>query len=33
MDGDGIYNEAMNEIQQLEDELIGKGAPLEFFTG
>jgi|TARA_B100001093_G_scaffold389935_1_gene376205 hypothetical protein len=33
MDGDGIYNEAMNELQQLEDELIGKGAPLEFFTG
>ena len=33
MEGDRIYNEAMNEIQQLEDELIGKGAPLEFFTG
>lgn len=33
MDGDGIYNEAMNELQALEDELVGKGAPLEFFTG
>lgn len=33
IDGDGIYNEAMNEKNALEDELTGKAAPLEFFVG
>lgn len=33
IDGDGIYNEGMNEKGALEDELTGKAAPLEFFVG
>ena len=33
LDGDSIYNEGVNEANQLEEELIGKSAPLEFFTG
>ena len=33
LDGDSIYNEGMNEANALEEELIGKSAPLEFFTG
>jgi len=33
IDGDGIYNEGMNEKNALEDELTGKAAPLEFFVG
>lgn len=33
VDWQGMYNEALTEIQQLEDELINKSAPLEFFLG
>ena len=33
LDGDKLYQEAMNEIQFLEDELQNKSAPLEFFLG
>jgi len=33
LDGDSLYNEAMQEINQLEEELIVKSAPLEFFLG
>jgi len=33
LDGDSIYQEGANEAQALEDELINKSAPLEFFTG
>ena len=33
LDGNALYDEANNEIQQLEDELVNKSAPLEFFLG
>jgi hypothetical protein len=33
LDGDKLYQEAMDEIQHLEDELQNKSAPLEFFLG
>lgn len=33
LDGDSIYNEGVNEANALEEELIGKSAPLEFFAG
>lgn len=33
LDGQGMYQEAMQEIKDLEEELIGKSAPLEFFMG
>lgn len=33
MDGQGMYDEAMQEIKELEDELMLKSAPLEFFMG
>lgn len=33
LDGDKLYQEAMTEIQTLEDELQNKSAPLEFFLG
>jgi hypothetical protein len=33
LDGDKLYQEAMDEIQRLEDELQNKSAPLEFFLG
>ena len=33
LDGQGMYDEAVGEIKELEDELIGKAAPLEFFMG
>src|SRR6056300_241466 len=33
LDGNQLYDEAQNEIQQLEDELVNKSAPLEFFLG
>lgn len=33
LDGDKLYDEATGEIKDLEDELITKAAPLEFFLG
>lgn len=33
MDGQGLYDEAMAEIKDLEEELVVKSAPLEFFLG
>lgn len=33
LDGQGMYVEAMQEIKDLEDDLIVKSAPLEFFLG
>lgn len=33
LDGDKLYDEAMGEIKDLEDELMNKAAPLEFFMG
>lgn len=33
LDGDKLYDEAMGEVKDLEDELMNKAAPLEFFMG
>ena len=33
LDGNALYDEANNEISALEDELVNKSAPLEFFLG
>lgn len=33
LDGQGMYQEATQEIKDLEDELQNKSAPLEFFMG
>jgi hypothetical protein len=33
IDGDKLYDEANSEIKDLEDELMSKSAPLEFFLG
>lgn len=33
MDGDKLYAEAMEEIKELDDILVSKSAPLEFFLG
>lgn len=33
LDGDKLYDEATGEIKDLEDELMNKAAPLEFFLG
>lgn len=33
LDGDKLYDEAMSEIKELEDSLVNKSAPLEFFLG
>jgi hypothetical protein len=33
LDGNALFDEANNEISALEDELINKSAPLEFFLG
>ena len=33
IDGDKLYQEALTEIEQLEDELLKKSAPLEFMMG
>ena len=33
MDGDKLYTEAIEEIEKLENEMISKAAPLEFFMG
>jgi len=33
LDGQGMYQEAMQEIKDLEDALINRAAPLEFFMG
>jgi hypothetical protein len=33
LDGDKLYDEATGEIKDLEDELMNKAAPLEFFMG
>lgn len=33
LDGQGLYEEAIAEIKELEDELITKAAPLDFFVG
>ena len=33
LDGNALFDEANNEISQLEDELVNKSAPLEFFLG
>ena len=33
IDGDALYTEAMSEIKELEDDLMTKSSPLEFFMG
>ena len=33
LDGDKLYAEAISEIKELEDEMLNKSAPLEFFLG
>jgi hypothetical protein len=33
LDGDKLYDEAISEIKDLEDELQNKSAPLDFFLG
>lgn len=33
LDGNSLYDEAMNEIKELQDELQNKSAPLDFFMG
>lgn len=33
IDGQALYEEAQSEIKDLEDELVNKAAPLEFFLG
>lgn len=33
LDGQGLYDEAMTEIKDLEEDLMNKAAPLEFFLG
>ena len=33
IDGQGLYDEAIGEIKDLEDELMNKSAPLQWFTG
>lgn len=33
LDGDKLYDEATTEIKELEDELMNKSAPLDFFIG
>ena len=33
MDGDGLYKEAVDEIKELEDEMLTKSAPLQWFMG
>jgi len=33
IDGDKLYAEAITEIRELEDEMLNKSAPLEFFLG
>lgn len=33
LDGQGVYDEAISEIKDLEEELINNSAPLELFTG
>ena len=33
LDGDKLYAEAVSEIKDLEDEMLNKSAPLEFFLG
>lgn len=33
LDGQALYNEAIQEIKELEDEIVNKSAPLEFFIG
>ena len=33
IDGDGLYKEAVDEIKDLEDEMLNKAAPLDWFMG
>jgi len=33
LDGDKLYSEAMEEIDKLEQDLMTKSAPLDFFMG
>lgn len=33
IDGDGLYQEAINEIKELEEDIRDKSAPLDFFLG
>ena len=33
LDGNQLYQEALQEIKELEDELLNKSAPLEFMMG
>jgi hypothetical protein len=33
LDGNALYDEAVNEISQLEDQMINKAAPLDFYMG
>jgi hypothetical protein len=33
LDGNALYDEAMGEIKELEDEIVNRAAPLEFFMG
>ena len=33
LDGNSLYDEAVNEIRELEDQMINKSAPLDFYMG
>lgn len=33
LDGQGMYDEAVGEMKELEDDLVNNGAPLEFYCG
>jgi len=33
VDGPALYSEAVSEIKELEDEIMNKSAPLDFFLG
>jgi hypothetical protein len=33
IDGGAMYDQAMNEIKELEDDLMNKSAPLEWYMG
>ena len=33
LDGSSIYDEALNEIRELEDQMVNKSAPLDFYMG
>ena len=33
IDGKALFQEAVDEIKELEDDMVNKAAPLEFFLG